>query len=79
MTGFTLAFGRAIGEYGSVIFIAGNAPGYTEIIPLLIVVKLEEFDYAGAAVIGVTMLAVSFLLMLAINASQHWSQKRLGF
>jgi sulfate transport system permease protein len=79
LTGFTLAFGRAIGEYGSVIFIAGNAPGRTEIVPLLIVIKLEEFDYVGAAVLGSLMLAMSFVLMLAINAAQHWSHKRLGF
>jgi sulfate transport system permease protein len=79
LTGFTLAFGRAIGEYGSVIFIAGNAPGKTEIVPLLIVIKLEEFDYTGAAVLGSLMLVVSFLLMLTINAVQHWSHKRLGF
>jgi sulfate transport system permease protein len=78
MTGFTLAFGRGVGEYGSVIFIAGNAPGLTEIVPLLIVIKLEQFDYAGAAVIGALMLACSFLIMLTINALQYWSQKRLG-
>jgi sulfate transport system permease protein len=78
LTGFALAFGRAIGEYGSVIFIAGNAPGYTEILPLLIVIKLEQYDYRGAAAIGVAMLAVSFALMLAINAIQHWSHRRFG-
>ena len=78
MTGFTLAFGRAIGEYGSVIFIAGNAPGSTEIVPLLIVIKLEEYDYVGAAVLGALMLAFSFVLMFAINGLTHWSNKRLG-
>ena len=78
MTGFTLAFGRAIGEYGSVIFIAGNAPGSTEIVPLLIVIKLEEYDYVGAAVLGTLMLAFSFVLMLAINGMTSWSSKRLG-
>ena len=78
MTGFTLAFGRAIGEYGSVIFIAGNAPGSTEIVPLLIVIKLEEYDYIGAAVLGALMLAFSFVLMFAINGLTHWSNKRLG-
>ncbi len=78
MTGFTLAFGRAIGEYGSVIFIAGNAPGSTEIVPLLIVIKLEEYDYVGAAVLGALMLAFSFVLMFAINGLTNWSNKRLG-
>ncbi len=78
LTGFTLAFGRAIGEYGSVIFIAGNTPGQTEIVPLLIVIKLEEYDYVGAAVLGALMLAASFVLMFAINGLNHWSNKRLG-
>jgi len=70
MTGATLAFARAIGEYGSVIFIAGNMPGYSEIVPLLIVIKLEQFDYLGAAVIASAMLIASFVLLLAINLLQ---------
>jgi sulfate/thiosulfate transport system permease protein len=71
LTGFALAFARAIGEYGSVIFIAGNRPGLTEIVPLLIVIKLEEFDYRGAAVIAVASLIVSFTLLVLINALQR--------
>jgi sulfate transport system permease protein len=78
MTGFTLAFARAVGEYGSVIFIAGNVPMVSEIAPLLIVVRLEQFDYAGAAVIGLLMLALSFLLILALNLSQAALRRRLG-
>jgi sulfate transport system permease protein len=78
MTGFTLAFARAIGEYGSVIFIAGNIPGYSEIVPLLIVIKLEQFDYAGATVIATMMLAASFILLLAINLLQAWTRRRQG-
>jgi sulfate transport system permease protein len=70
LTGSTLAFARAIGEYGSVIFIAGNMPGYSEIVPLLIVVKLEQYDYTGAAVIASAMLIASFVLLLAINLLQ---------
>jgi sulfate transport system permease protein len=70
MTGATLAFARAIGEYGSVIFIAGNMPGYSEIVPLLIVIKLEQFDYPGATVIASAMLIASFVLLLAINLLQ---------
>jgi sulfate transport system permease protein len=70
MTGATLAFARAIGEYGSVIFIAGNMPGYSEIVPLLIVIKLEQYDYLGAAVIASGMLIASFILLLAINLLQ---------
>jgi len=70
MTGATLAFARAIGEYGSVIFIAGNMPGYSEIVPLLIVIKLEQYDYLGAAVIASGMLIASFVLLLAINLLQ---------
>jgi sulfate transport system permease protein len=70
MTGATLAFARAIGEYGSVIFIAGNMPGYSEIVPLLIVIKLEQYDYPGAAVIASAMLVASFILLLAINLLQ---------
>jgi len=74
LTGFALAFARAIGEYGSVIFIAGNRPGLTEIVPLLIVIKLEEFDYRGAAVIAVAALLTSFILLVLINLLQ----RRLG-
>ena len=76
LTGFTMAFSRAIGEYGSVIFISGNMPMRTEITPLLIVTKLEQYDYAGATAIAVVMLAVSFLLLLVINLLQWWSGKR---
>jgi sulfate transport system permease protein len=76
LTGFTLAFARAIGEYGSVIFIAGNMPGLTEILPLLIVIKLEQFDYAGATVIAALMLIASFVLLLAINLLQAWMRRR---
>jgi sulfate transport system permease protein len=75
LTGFALAFARAVGEYGSVIFIAGNMPMVSEIAPLLIVVKLEQFDYAGAAAIGVIMLAVSFVILLFINLVQRWSRR----
>jgi sulfate transport system permease protein len=78
MTGFTLAFARAIGEYGSVIFIAGNMPGKTEIMPLLIVIKLEQFDYPGATVIASLMLVASFLLLLAINLLQAWTRRQQG-
>ncbi|MDP9088424.1 MAG: sulfate ABC transporter permease subunit CysT [Pseudomonadota bacterium] len=78
LTGFTLAFARAIGEYGSVIFIAGNMPMKSEITPLLIVSKLEQYDYAGAAAIAVVMLVLSFTLMLGINALQNWASKRHG-
>jgi sulfate transport system permease protein len=77
LTGFTLAFGRGVGEYGSVIFIVGTAQA-TEIVPVLIVAKLTEYDYAGAAVIGALMLVYAFLIMLAVNALQGWSRKRLG-
>ncbi|MGB8369362.1 MAG: sulfate ABC transporter permease subunit CysT [Limisphaerales bacterium] len=75
LTGFTLAFARALGEYGSVIFIAGNMPGYSEITPLLIITKLEEFDYPGATAIAVTMLVASFVLLLAINFLQWWGHR----
>jgi sulfate/thiosulfate transport system permease protein len=78
LTGFTLAFARAIGEYGSVIFIAGNMPGYTEIMPLLIVIKLEQFDYPGATLIAAIMLIASFVLLLAINLLQGWTRRRQG-
>ena len=76
VTGTGLAFARAVGEYGSVIFIAGNIPMVSEIAPLLIVVRLEQFDYAGAAAIGLTMLAGSFVILLAINLLQAWIAKR---
>jgi len=76
-TGFTLAFARALGEYGSVIFIAGNLPMKTEITPLLIVIKLEQFDYAGAAALGFVMLLGSFLMLLAINLVQAWGRRRM--
>jgi sulfate transport system permease protein len=75
-TGFALAFARAVGEYGSVIFIAGNIPLVSEITPLLIITKLEQYDYAGATAIAVVMLLFSFALLLAINALQAWAQRR---
>ncbi len=78
LTGFALAFARAIGEYGSVVFISGNMPYKTEITPLLIMTKLEQFDYAGAAALGTVMLILSFVLLLIINLLQHWSHKRTG-
>ncbi|WP_029077104.1 sulfate ABC transporter permease subunit CysT [Kaistia adipata] len=78
LTGFALAFARAVGEYGSVIFIAGNSPYKTEIAPLLIVIKLEEFSYAGATTIAVLMLLASFLILLVINLIQSWSLRRFG-
>jgi sulfate transport system permease protein len=78
LTGFALAFARGVGEYGSVIFIAGNMPGVSEITPLLIVIKLEGFDYAGATGLALIMLVVSFALLLAINLLQAWTQKRFG-
>jgi len=78
MTGFVLAFARAVGEYGSVIFIAGNVPMVSEIAPLLIVIRLEQFDYAGAAVVGVLMLLLSFLLILFFNLLQAGLRRRLG-
>jgi sulfate/thiosulfate transport system permease protein len=76
LTGFALAMARAVGEYGSVIFIAGNLPFVSEIAPLLIVIRLEEFDYAGATVIASLMLALSFMMLIVINSLQTWSQKR---
>jgi sulfate transport system permease protein len=78
LTGFALAFARGVGEYGSVIFIAGNMPMVSEIVPLLIVIELEQYDYAGATVVGTTMLAASFLLLLAINLLQRWARARQG-
>ncbi len=76
LTGFALSFARATGEYGSVIFIAGNMPMVSEITPLFIVTKLEQYDYAGATAIAVVMLTVSFILLLAINVLQAWTRKR---
>ena len=78
LTGFALAFARAIGEYGSVIFIAGNIAYISEIAPLLIIVKLEQYDFAGAIAIASIMLAISFVALLAINLIQAWSRKRFG-
>ena len=78
LTGMTLAFGRAVGEYGSVIFIAGNIAYYTEITPLLIVIKLEQFNYVAAAGIGFFMLLVSFVILLLIQILQTWNAKRSG-
>jgi sulfate transport system permease protein len=76
ITGFALAFARAVGEYGSVIFIAGNMPGKTEIAPLLIIIQLEQYHYAEATAIAVVMLVISFALLLGINALQRWSNRR---
>lgn len=76
LTGFAMAFARAVGEYGSVIFIAGNMPMRTEITPLLIVTKLEQYDYAGATALAVVMLVISFALLLLINGLQAWSSRR---
>jgi sulfate transport system permease protein len=78
LTGFALAFARAVGEYGSVIFIAGNMPMKSEIAPLLIITKLEQYDYSGATAIAVVMLILSFALMLGINALQNWASTRHG-
>jgi len=78
LTGFALAFARAVGEYGSVIFIAGNLPMVSEITPLMIITKLEQFDYAGATAIASVMLVFSFLLLLAINGLQAWSARSRG-
>ena len=78
LTGFALAFARALGEYGSVIFIAGNMPMVSEITPLLIITKLEQYDYQGATAIACVMLVAAFALLLAINALQAWTRKRQG-
>jgi sulfate transport system permease protein len=78
ITGFALAFARGVGEYGSVIFIAGNMPYISEIVPLLIITKLEQYDYPGATAIGLTMLILSFLLLLLINGLQWWVRRRSG-
>ncbi|MCU0827425.1 MAG: sulfate ABC transporter permease subunit CysT [Tabrizicola sp.] len=79
LTGFALALARAVGEYGSVIFIAGNIPLVTEIAPLLIIIQLEEFNYDAAAAIGIAMLLISFAMLLAINLIQVWSRRRIGY
>jgi sulfate transport system permease protein len=76
LTGFALALARAIGEYGSVIFIAGNMPMISEITPLIIITKLEQYNYAGATAVAVVMLVISFLLLLIINLLQWWSARR---
>ncbi|RMC34908.1 sulfate ABC transporter permease subunit CysT [Paracoccus alkanivorans] len=78
LTGFALALARSVGEYGSVIFIAGNLPYQTEIAPLLIVIRLEEYNYDAATAIGIAMLAISFAMLLIINAIQVWSRRRIG-
>ena len=78
LTGFALAFARALGEYGSVIFIAGNMPMISEITPLIIIGKLEQYDYAGATAVAVVMLVISFTLLLVINALQTWQRKNTG-
>jgi sulfate transport system permease protein len=75
LTGFSLAFARAVGEYGSIIFIAGNMPMISEITPLLIITKLEQFDYTGATAIALVMLATSFVMLFAINLLQWWSRR----
>jgi sulfate transport system permease protein len=78
LTGFALALARSVGEYGSVIFIAGNLPFQTEIAPLLIVIRLEEYNYDAATAIGLAMLLISFAMLLAINVIQIWSRRRIG-
>jgi sulfate transport system permease protein len=78
LTGFAMAFARAIGEYGSVIFIAGNMPMISEITPLIIIGKLEQYDYAGATAVAVVLLVISFALLLVINALQAWQRRRSG-
>lgn len=78
LTGFALAFARAVGEYGSVVFISGNMPMRTEISPLLIITKLEQYDYAGATAIAAVMLIISFTLLLTVNALQGWSSRKLA-
>ncbi len=78
MTGFALAFARAVGEYGSVIFIAGNIPMVSEITPLIIITKLEQYDYVGATSVAAVMLVVSFILLLIINSLQAWTARRSG-
>ncbi|MDB0198590.1 sulfate ABC transporter permease subunit CysT, partial [Acinetobacter baumannii] len=77
-TGFALAFARGVGEYGSVIFIAGNQPFKTEIAPLMIISRLEEYDYAGATTIAAVMLVLSFIILFVINLLQAWANRRTG-
>jgi len=79
LTGFALAFARAVGEYGSIIFIAGNLPYKSEIAPLLIIIRLEEFNYAGATAVATIMLMLSFVILLVVNLLQAWSRRRTGF
>jgi sulfate/thiosulfate transport system permease protein len=76
LTGFAMAFARAVGEYGSVIFIAGNVPMVSEITPLMIITKLEQYDYAGATAVASVMLVISFALLLVINGLQGWTHRR---
>ena len=78
LTGFAMAFARAVGEYGSVIFIAGNMPMISEITPLIIIGKLEQYDYAGATAVATVMLGISFVLLLVINGLQSWQRRRAG-
>ena len=78
LTGSALAFSRAVGEYGSIVFISGNMPMRTEIVPLLIVTKLEQFDYPGATAIALVMLLASFAMLLVINSLQAWARRRTG-
>lgn len=79
LTGFALAFARAVGEYGSIIFIAGNLPYKSEIAPLLIIIRLEEFNYGGATAVATVMLLLSFVILLVVNLLQAWSRRRTGF
>ncbi len=76
LTGITMAFARAVGEYGSVVFISGNMPMKTEITPLLIITKLEQYDYAGATALAVVMLVISFAMLLVINVLQWWAARK---
>jgi sulfate transport system permease protein len=78
LTGFALAFARAVGEYGSVIFIAGNIPMVSEITPLIIITKLEQFDYQGATAVAAVMLVMSFVMLLTVNGLQSWTARRSG-
>ena len=78
LTGFTLAFARAVGEYGSVVFIAGNMPMISEITPLIIISKLEQYDYAGATAVALVMLCAAFVMLLLINGLQAWQRSRSG-
>ena len=78
LTGFAMAFARGVGEYGSVIFIAGNMPMISEITPLIIISKLEQYDYAGATAVATVMLLASFVMLMVINSLQAWQRKRAG-